>query len=111
MQHAKIRNSPVSRAVKLLGGLTKTANAMLVSGQAVNDWRQRGFVPTREHAIRLAELTGIPAACLMGLPTAPGGNGRHKQAVRAVRNGRSDQASLPCHGDGSSTRACIWRAA
>lgn len=91
----------IERAVKVLGGPTKTANAMGVSGARVHDWLKAGLVPKRETAIALAEATlevGKPesAADLMSLPSVrdmksgPNGNGKRHTRPSTRESGSYD---------------------
>ena len=52
----------LNKAIENAGGLTKTAIAMGVTPQAVQNWRARG-VPARS-VNRLAELGGVQARLL-----------------------------------------------
>ena len=63
------KDSPVSQAVEMLGGLNKCAAKMSVTRQAISLWRAAGYVSRRDMAIRLARLSGVPFAAIMGVQT------------------------------------------
>lgn len=49
----------VKVAVDRLGGATKAANAMAVSGSTIHDWIRRARIVDIEKATRMAKLTGL----------------------------------------------------
>ncbi len=72
---AQYKNA-VYQAVMALGGQTKAANLLKVSGVSIQNWIRNGRVPLARHAVRLAEATGMDVRQLAGELWRKGNVGR-----------------------------------
>jgi plasmid maintenance system antidote protein VapI len=66
--NGRYRDTPLSRAIELMGGPSRAAAKMHVTRQAMALWRTAGYVTRRDMAIRMARLSGVAAESLMALP-------------------------------------------
>ncbi len=85
--------TPIRRAVRILRGPSAAARAMGVTPQTIFGWLNRGYVPTREYALRMAELTGISAADLMALTNGARGPKKGKYAWFPQRTSHVERRS------------------
>ena len=101
-QKAEATETGIQRAIRLLGGVTKTALLCQVSGQAVHEWRRAGRVLRYAHAKTIAVATGLTVEQLLEVTPLPlhanGGTPRRtrpkRHAARALapRAGGEDDA-------------------
>jgi hypothetical protein len=63
---ARAETNWIRVAVDRLGGGTKAAVAVRVSGTAIHKWIGIGYVPRSDHAWRLAQASGVPIQKLVG---------------------------------------------
>jgi DNA-binding transcriptional regulator YdaS (Cro superfamily) len=54
-----IPTNHVKLAVRKAGGVTKTANALGVSGTTVNNWQKNSRISDIDKAKKLAHMTGV----------------------------------------------------
>lgn len=59
-------NPHLERAIRKLGGLTRTSLALGCSTSAINHWRRAGRVFRPCWALRLAKLSGVELRFLLG---------------------------------------------
>ena len=58
----------VRRAVRKVGGPTKAACLLSVSGSCIHRWIAEAYIPNIDHARKLAAESGIPSDQLRRIP-------------------------------------------
>lgn len=58
----------VSRAIQIVGGPTKAACLLNVSGSCIHRWIANDYIPNIDYARKLADVSGVPADQLRRVP-------------------------------------------